>query len=80
MRKSVSPTVAILLIVVVVLVVVFFLIKATGKKNLAIRPGVGRVDPKTGKVITPARQGGGGGGRQQRNLRGSRQGGGAGGQ
>ncbi len=77
MRKSVSPTVAILLIVVVVLVVVFFLIKATSHKTLAIRPGVGRIDPKTGKVIQPTRRGGrrGGGGGQQRNARGSRGGG-----
>ena len=77
MRKSVSPTVAILLIVVVVLVVVFFLIKATGKKAANIRPGVGRIDPKTGKVVQPARQGG----QPQRGTqRGSRRGGGAGGQ
>ena len=72
MKKSVSPAVAIALIVVVVIVAVFLFSRAAKTKKQQFIPGVGVIDPKTGKPMRPEGRGrggrGGGGGGGQRGA------------
>jgi len=64
-KKSVSPAVAIALIVVVVIIAVWLFTRAATTKKQQFIPGVGVIDPKTGKPMRGeggGRRGGGGGG------------------
>lgn len=65
MKKTVSPAVAIALIVVVVIIVALVYTRASRTKRTQFIPGVGVIDPETGRAKAPAggRRGGGRGGR-----------------
>lgn len=67
MKKTVSPAVAIALIVVVVIIVALVYTRASRTKRTQFVPGVGVIDPETGRAKAPAggrrgRRGGRGGG------------------
>jgi hypothetical protein len=66
-KKTVSPAVAIALIVVVVIIVALVYTRASRTKRTQFVPGVGVIDPETGRAKAPAggrrgRRGGRGGG------------------
>ncbi len=68
MKKTVSPAVAIALIVIVVIIVVFVFHRVSRQKRTQFVPGVGIIDPETGRPAGGGRGrrgGGGGGGRAE---------------
>lgn len=67
MKKTVSPAVAIALIVVVVIIVALVYTRASRQRKTQFVPGVGVIDPATGRPKAPeggrrGRRGGRGGG------------------
>lgn len=77
MKKTVSPAVAIALIVIVVVIVVYVFARVSRQKRTQFVPGVGIIDPDTGRPAGGGRgrRGGGAGGGGRAETGGERSGG-----